>query len=105
MSSAGVMSGSARSAGWPISRSYRSTSTLLSRVTLRRTASMARCLAVAVSQAAGLSGTPGPLLKRNNERILGQVLSQADIAHDAGDRGDDLGRLDAPDGLDLAVDI
>ena len=46
---------------------------------------MARCLAVAISQAPGLSGTPvaRPLLERGDERVLRQLLGEPDVAHDA----------------------
>ncbi len=46
---------------------------------------MARCLAVAISQAPGLSGIADlrPLLERGNERVLRKLLGEADIAHHA----------------------
>ena len=67
--------------------------------------SMARCLAVAMSQAPGLSGMPdsGQLLERGDERVLGQVLCEADVAHHAGQAGDEPGRLDPPHGVDGAM--
>jgi len=45
----------------------------------------------------------GPVFERGDQRVLGQFLGQTDIAGQARDAGDDLGRLDAPDGLDRAV--
>ena len=44
-----------------------------------------------------------PLLQRRNQRLLREFLGQPDIAHDAGQPGDQLGLLDAPDGVDRAV--
>ncbi|CUJ41539.1 Uncharacterised protein [Achromobacter xylosoxidans] len=44
-----------------------------------------------------------PALQRGHQRVLGQFLGQADIAHQARDAGDDAGGLDAPDGFDGAV--
>jgi hypothetical protein len=52
----------------------------------------------------GHSG-PGPALQRGHERILRQVLRQPDIAHDAGEGGDEPGGLDSPDRLDGPVGI
>ena len=68
---------------------------------------MARRLAVAISHAPGLSGTPvaRPLLERGDQRVLGQLLGQADVAHDPRQPGDEPRRLDPPDRLDRAVDI
>ena len=63
---------------------------------------MARCLAAAISQAPGLSGMPdfGPLLERGDERVLRQLLGEADVAHHAREAGDELRLLDAPDRVD-----
>ena len=49
-------------------------------------------LAVAISQAPGLSGMPDcrPLLERRDERILREVLGEADVAHHAREAGDEL---------------
>ena len=44
-----------------------------------------------------------PLLQRRNQRLLRELLGQPDIAHDAGQPGDQLGLLDAPDSVDRAV--
>ena len=68
---------------------------------------MARCLAVAISQAPGLSGTPAsrPLLERGHQRILRQLLGEPDVAHDAREAGDEPRGLDPPDRLDGAMDI
>ena len=68
---------------------------------------MARCLAAAMSQAPGLCGMPesGPLLERGDEGVLGQLLGEADVAHDAGEAGDERGGLDAPDGVDGAINL
>ena len=56
---------------------------------------------------AGIIGNArlGPLLERDHERILREVLGQADVAHDAREPGDHLRRLDSPDGIDRAVRI
>ena len=45
-----------------------------------------------------------PLLQRRNQRLLREFLGQADIADDARQPGDQLRLLDAPDGVDRAVD-
>ena len=37
-----------------------------------------------------------PSLERGHERVLGQVLGDADVAHDPGQPGDEPGRLDPP---------
>ena len=42
-----------------------------------------------------------PALQRDDERILGQVLGQADVAHHARDGRDHARRLDPPDRVDL----
>ena len=46
-----------------------------------------------------------PLLERRDERVLCQVLGQADVADDPRQAGDEARRLDPPDGLDRAVGI
>ena len=73
----------------------------------RRKRSMARCFAVAMSQAPGLSGHARlrPLLERGDQGVLGQLLGQADIAHDPRETGDEPGRLDPPDRVDRAMGI
>ena len=45
-----------------------------------------------------------PLFQRSHERVLGQILGQAHIAHPPGERGNELGRFDAPDRVDGAMD-
>ena len=45
----------------------------------------------------------GPVLQRGDQRILRQLLGHPEVAHHAGDRGDDAGRLDAPDRRDRLV--
>ena len=47
----------------------------------------------------------GPLLERGDQRVLGEVLGQADVAHHAREAGDQPRRLDPPDGLDRAVGV
>ena len=61
----------------------------------------------AMSQAPGLSGMPdlGPLLERRDERVLREVLGEADVAHDSRETGDELRRLDPPDRVDGAMCI
>ena len=58
-----------------------------------------------MSQAPGLSGTPvaRPLLQRGDQRVLGEVLGQADVAHEPREPGDEPRRLDPPDRVDRAV--
>ncbi len=41
-----------------------------------------------------------PLLERGHERILGQVFGETEIAHDAGEAGDEPRRFDTPDRVD-----
>ena len=63
---------------------------------------MARFFAVAMSQAPGLSGMPvlGPPLERRDERLLREVLGEADVADHAHEAADEPGGLDPPDRLD-----
>jgi hypothetical protein len=57
-----------------------------------------------MSHAPGLSGTPdSPLLERRDESILGELLGEADVAHDARESGDEPRRLDPPDCFDRAM--
>ena len=60
-----------------------------------------------MSQAPGLSGTPSsrPLLQRRHERLLREVLGDADVAHEPGEAPDEPGGLDPPDGVDRARDV
>ena len=44
-----------------------------------------------------------PLLKRGDERVLGQVLRHRHVAHDASQPGYQPGRLDPPDGVDRTM--
>jgi hypothetical protein len=46
----------------------------------------------------------GPPLERRNERVLGQLLRNADIASDAGNRGDKPRGFDLPHRLNRPVD-
>jgi uncharacterized protein YndB with AHSA1/START domain len=46
-----------------------------------------------------------PVLERGDQRILRQLLGQAHIAHHAGQRADDPGGLDVPDGIDRRVQL
>ena len=46
-----------------------------------------------------------PLLERGDERVLRQLLGQADVAHDAREAGDQPGRLDPPDRVDRAMGV
>jgi hypothetical protein len=45
------------------------------------------------------------LLERRDQRILGELLGNADVAHHAREPGDQLGLLDAEDRLDSAMCI
>jgi hypothetical protein len=45
----------------------------------------------------------GPLLERRHERVLRELLGEADVAHHAREAGDDPRRLDPPDGVDRAA--
>ena len=47
----------------------------------------------------------GPPLECRDERVVRQVLRQADVAHDAREPGDDLRRFDPPHRVDRAVRI
>ena len=44
-----------------------------------------------------------PLLERGDERVLRQVLGEADVPHDPDEPRDHLGGLDPPDCVDLAA--
>ncbi len=46
-----------------------------------------------------------PLLERGDERVLREILGQADVAHDPRETGDEPGRLDPPDRVDRAMRI
>ena len=89
-----------------ISASSRASSWCLRRgEVLRRKRSMARCLAVAMSHAPGLSGMPdcGHCSSAATRASWARSSAQADVAGEAGEAGDDAGGLDAPDGFDGAV--
>ncbi len=45
----------------------------------------------------------GPALERRHERVLCQILGQADVARDPGEAGDQAGGLDPPHGVDRVV--
>src|SRR5216684_3135241 len=45
----------------------------------------------------------GPLFECGDESVLRELLGDADIAHDAGEAGDDASGLNAPDGVDGAM--
>ena len=45
----------------------------------------------------------GPVLERGDERVLGQLLGETDVANHPGDAGDHLRRLDPPDRVDRAM--
>jgi hypothetical protein len=53
----------------------------------------------------GIIGDAGlrPLFECGDECLLREVFSQADVASEAGESGDDARRLDAPDGFDGAM--
>ena len=46
-----------------------------------------------------------PLLERGDQRVLRQLFGEADVAHHAGEAGDELRLLDPPDRVDGAVDV
>ena len=46
-----------------------------------------------------------PALERGDQRVLRQLLGQADVAHDAREAGDELRRLDPPDRVDRAMGV
>ena len=46
-----------------------------------------------------------PLLERGHEGLLREVLGPPDVAHHSRETGDEAGRLDAPDGVDGAMDV
>ncbi len=46
-----------------------------------------------------------PLLQGRHQRLLGEVLGQAEVADDAGEAGDQPCRLDSPDGFDRPVGV
>jgi hypothetical protein len=46
-----------------------------------------------------------PLFERGEERVLREVLAEPDVTDHPGQRRDKLRRLDAPDGVDRAVDV
>ena len=56
---------------------------------------------------AGLFGNARlrPLLERGDQRVLRQLLGEADVAHHAGEAGDELRLLDPPDRVDRAMDV
>ena len=72
---------------------------------LRRNWSMARRLAVCISQAPGLAGMPfsGHCCSATTSASLRQLLGEPDIARHLGQAGDQLGGFDAPDGFDGAL--
>ena len=41
-----------------------------------------------------------PMFERGDQRVLRQLFGQTHVVHDARDAADDLGRLEAPDGID-----
>src|SRR5439155_21321506 len=46
-----------------------------------------------------------PLLEGRDQRVLGQLLGEADITHDAGEAGDELGGLNPPDSVDRSMNV
>jgi len=56
---------------------------------------------------AGIVGDSGlrPAFKSGDECVLSEVFGEADVADDAGEGGDEAGGLDAPDGVDGAMDV
>ena len=68
---------------------------------------MARCLAVAMSQAPGLSGTPdsGHCSSAATSASCASSSASADVAHDPREAGDEPGGLDPPDRVDGAMGV
>ena len=89
------------------SSSRASSCVLRSWTSARRRRSIARCLADGHEPGARVvrDARLGPLLERGDERLLREVLGEADVAHDPGEAADQPRRLDPPDGLDRAVDV
>jgi hypothetical protein len=52
----------------------------------------------------GHSGT-GPLFKRDQQRFLGQVFCETDVAHEARKPGDQLSGFDSPNSINGAMDV
>ena len=104
-SSSSAASSFASAVSCSASRSRPSSSCLRSTSLCRRSRSIARCLAVGHQPRAGIVGHARlrPLLERGDQRVLRQLLGEADVAHHAREPGDQLGRLDAPDRVDRAV--
>jgi hypothetical protein len=73
----------------------------------RSVSATARCLAAAVSQAPGLSGILGrrPLLEGGDEGVLGKLLGEANIAHQARDASNQPRLLDPEDRVDGVMDV
>ena len=79
----------------------------LEQLAARRSWSIARCFAVAMSQAPGLSGTPdsGHCSSAATSASCARSSASADVAHDAREAGDEPGGLDPPDRVDRAMRI
>ncbi len=63
---------------------------------------MARCFAVAISQAAGFWGNARlrPLFERGNKGVLREFFRNAHVAHDSSQPGNHPSRLDFPNRFD-----
>ena len=95
-----------RSSSMPVSRSSSRSrpisACLRASILSRRKPSIARRLAAAISQAPGFSRHAGlrPFGEGGHQRVLRQLLGQADVAHHPGQAGDQPGPLDPEHRLD-----
>ena len=73
----------------------------------RRRWSIARRLATVISHAPGFSGRPecGQRSSARTSASCARSSATPDIAHHAGEPGDDPGRFDSPDGGDLLMKV
>jgi hypothetical protein len=46
-----------------------------------------------------------PLLERGDQRVVREILGEADVTDHADETGDQAGRFDAPDRVDSALDV
>src|SRR5271156_3533271 len=72
----------------------------------RRTRSIARCFAAAITRA-GIrwDARRGPLFERGDQRVLSEIFGGADVARDAREADDQAWRFDTPHGVDRGVNV